>query len=298
MVRCHATSSSCVRTADALLAVLMPPSVRSGCARFILLLLTCALLGSCATGPRRSGFSGGALRLDTETVGRMRYAAALRGAGGAAASTVVRAVASTIGLLAPEVLGVFQNDEEELSRLEAALLECVQRAERDINAERFGSGAPTAADCKAVVGVDRCGRPIYQSMELGNLKHTRALACMQDILKELWPGPVSIEQRYRFYRHAKVLETISREQEKRLLDADCAEELRGTIKPDVVLHADRHLLRAILILDLKFPCLGFKDPQWTDYGEKSSYAGSNQREIYEEAFGGTALMMSPKGIFE
>ncbi|WNG21946.1 hypothetical protein F0U63_11515 [Cystobacter fuscus] len=226
----------------------------------------------------------------------MRHVAALRRAAGVAVSTVV--AASTIGLLAPEVLGFFQNDEEELSRLEVALLECVQRAERDINVERFGYGAPTAADCNAVVGVDRCGRPIYQSMELGNLKHARALACMQDILKELWPGPISIEQRYRFYRHAKVLETVSREQEKRLLEVDCAEELRGTIKPDVVLHADRHLLRAILILDLKFPCPGDRPPRWTEYGDTSVYVGSDQGELYGEAFGGKALMMSPKGIFE
>ncbi|WP_245814591.1 hypothetical protein [Cystobacter ferrugineus] len=285
-----------MRSAHGLLAAHMLPSVRAGCSRFILLLLSCALLGSCAAGPRHSGFSGGALRLDTETVGRMRHAAALKRAAGVAVSTV--AAASTIALLAPEVLGFFQNDEEELSRLEVALLECVQRAERDINAERFGHGAPTVADCNAVVGVDRCGRPIYQSMELGNLKHARALTCMQDILKELWPGPVSIEQRYRFYRHAKVLETVSREEEKRLLDADCAEELRGTIKPDVVLHADRKLLRAILLLDLKFPCPADRDPKWTEYGHKSTYSGSSQGRIYQEALGGKALMLSPKGIFE
>jgi hypothetical protein len=135
-------------------------------------------------------------------------------------------------------------------------------------------------------------------MELGNLKHAHALACMQDILRELWPAPVSIEQRYRFYRHAKVIETISRAEEQRLLDEDCAGELRGTIKPDVVLHADRHLLRAILILDLKFPCPGNREPQWTKYGEKGAYGGSNQRRIYGEALGGTALMMSPNGVFE
>ncbi|MFY0573956.1 hypothetical protein ACN28S_05930 [Cystobacter fuscus] len=274
----------------------MLPSVRAGCYRSILLLLSCALLGSCTAHPRHTGFSGGALRFDSETAGRMRHAAELKRAAGVVVSTV--AVASTIGLLAPEVLGFFQNDEEELSRLETALLACVQRAERDINAERFGYGAPTAEDCKAVVGVDRCGRPIYQSMELGNLKHARALACMQDILKELWPGPVSIEQRYRFYRNAKVLETISREQEKRLLDADCAEELRGTIKPDVVLHADRHLLRAILVLDLKFPCPGDREPRWTKYGDKSPYDGFNQGQIYQDALGGKALMLSPTGIFE
>jgi len=56
------------------------------------------------------------------------------------------------------------------------------------------------------------------AMELGNLKHARALACMHDILRELWPAPVSIEQRYRFYRHAKVVETISRADEQRFFD--------------------------------------------------------------------------------
>jgi hypothetical protein len=285
-------------TARGLLEAHMLPSVRVGCSRSLLLLLACALLGSCAAPPRRSGFSGGSLRLDTEQVGRMRYAATLRGAGGVATSSAVRAAVSQLALLVPTLVALFQNDEDELGRLEAGLLECVRRAEREINAERFGNSSPSPADCKTVVGMDRCGRPIYQSMELGNLKHAHALACMHDILRELWPAPVSIEQRYRFYRHAKVIETISRAEEQRLVDEDCAGELRGTIKPDVVLHADRHLLRAILILDLKFPCPGSRTPQWTQYGDTSVYAGSNQREIYRSALGGAALMMSPEGIFE
>jgi hypothetical protein len=243
-------------TARGLLEAHMMPSVRVGCSRFLLLLLACALLGSCAAPPRRSGFAGGSLRFDTEKVGRMRYAATLRGAGGVATSSAVRAAVSQLALLVPALLALFQNDEDELGRLEAGLLECVQRAEREINAERFGNSSPSSADCKTVVGMDRCGRPIYQSMELGNLKHAHALACMHDILRELWPAPVSIEQRYRFYRHAKVIETISRAEEQRLLDEDCVGELRGTLKPDVVLHADRHLLRAILILDLKFRAPG------------------------------------------
>ncbi|HYO52872.1 hypothetical protein [Archangium sp.] len=145
--------------------------------------------------------------------------------------------------------------------------------------------------------MDECGRPIYQSMELGNLKHAHALACMQDILRELWPGPVSIEQRYRYFRHAGVVESVSREEERRLLDKDCTGELWRTIKPDVVLHADYNLLRAVLILDLKFPCPGDRDPQWTKYGDKSAYSGSDQGQIYEEALDGIALILSPKGIF-
>ena len=95
-----------------------------------------------------------------------------------------------------------------------------------------------------------------------------------------------------------MLETVSREQEQRLLAENCAEELRGTIKPDVVLHADRNLLRALLVVDLKFPCPVDRKPQWTEYGDQSVYREANQKTIYEEALGGEVLMMSPKGWFE
>ena len=287
-----------ILTARGSLAAHMLPSARVGCSRFILLLLACALLGSCAAPPRRSGFSGGTLRLDTEQVGRMRYAATLRGAGGVATSSAVRAAVSQLALLVPALLALFQNDEDELGRLEAALLECARRAEREINAERFGNSSPSSADCKTMVGMDRCGRPIYQSMELGNLKHAHALACMQDILRELWPAPVSIEQRYRFYSHAKVIETISRAEEQRLLDEDCADELRGTIKPDIVLHSDYNLLQAALIIDLKFPCPPSNDPTWRWYGKTSVYNGLTQGQVYQQALDGKAVLLTPRGFFE
>lgn len=274
----------------------MLPSPPLRCFRFILLLSICVLLGACATSFQGPGFSRGALRLDSDSVGRMRYAS-LQGTGRVASSSAVRAATSQIALLVPAVLALFPNHEAELDQLELALLDCVQRAEREINAERFENRSPTAADCKAVVGVDRCGRPIYQSMMLGNLKHAHALACMQDILRELWPAPFSIEQRYRFYPHAKLVETVSREEEQRLIDEDCTSELRGTIKPDVVLHSNYDLLRAMVILDLKFPCPVDNRPQWTIYGSTSVYSGFRQDMIYRDALGGTTLILSPEGIY-
>lgn len=267
-------------------------------ALFIHWVLSCALLSACTTGPHRSGFPTGSLRFDTETTSRMRHAASLRATGGVATSSVVKASASRIARLVPAVLLLMQHDEAALDQMETFLLECVQRAERDINAERFGHDSPTSAECKTVVGVDKCGRPITQAMALGTLKHARALACMQDILRELWPRPVSIEQRYRYYRHAKLVETISPSEEQRLLEKDCAGELRGTFKPDVVLHADYSLLRAVMILELKFLCPTLREPRWATYGDTSAYAGSHQGQIYKEALGGTALILSPTGVFE
>ncbi|MFP2903108.1 hypothetical protein ACLEQD_43585, partial [Corallococcus sp. 4LFB] len=75
-------------------------------------------------------------------------------------------------------------------------------------------------------------------------------------------------------------------------------ELRGTLKPDLVLHADRNLLKAALTLDFKFPCPDSNAPRWTEYGSNSPYAYESQGAIYEKALGGRALLVSPKAGME
>jgi hypothetical protein len=114
----------------------------------------------------------------------------------------------------------------------------------------------------------------------------------------LWPAPFSIEQRYRFYRDAQVLETVSPAEEQRLIDEDCTGELWRTIKPDLVLHGDYNLLQAVLIIDFKFPCPESNVPQWTFYGPRSAYAGFSQQHIYTQALGGPALILHPRGILK
>ncbi|WP_233597231.1 hypothetical protein [Corallococcus sp. CA041A] len=84
------------------------------------------------------------------------------------------------------------------------------------------------------------------------------------------------------------------EKEARLIADGCTEELRGTIKPDIVLHGDRNLLEAALTLDFKFPCPGTNQPQWTPYGPSSPYFGQNQGQVYKTALGGQALLISPR----
>ena len=77
----------------------------------------------------------------------------------------------------------------------------------------------------------------------------------------------------------------------------CTPELWRTIKPDIVLHADRNLLRSVLTLDFKFPCPDTNEPRWTHHGENSAYAGSTQDQIYRKALGGEPLLISPrKGV--
>ncbi|MFP2899511.1 hypothetical protein ACLEQD_24425, partial [Corallococcus sp. 4LFB] len=71
-------------------------------------------------------------------------------------------------------------------------------------------------------------------------------------------------------------------------------ELRGTLKPDLVLHADRNLLKAALTLDFKFPCPDTNQPQWTQYGPSSPYFGRDQGRVYKAALGGQVLLISPR----
>ena len=188
---------------------------------------------------------------------------------------------------------------EAAGELEERLAECAVLAERRGNALFFQDRPPTRAECGEVVEQDACGKPVTRAMQLGRKKHVLALECAREVLEALWPAPFSIEQRYRYYPNARVVETMSPEKEARLISQDCTEELWGTIKPDLVLHADRNLLKAALILDFKFPCPETNPARWTPYGDSSPYARSNQGTIYEEALDGRALMISPrKGLVE
>ncbi|RKH08006.1 hypothetical protein D7X74_32475 [Corallococcus sp. CA047B] len=230
------------------------------------------------------------LRLDSHTAGNVRHAAAL--AEQIAASAASRTAASTLIRHVPVLLALMQGHNA-VGELEERLAACAVLAEEQGNALFFNKRPPTRAECAEEVDRDECGRPITRAMRLGQLKHVLALECAREVLDALWPAPYSIEQRYRFYPNARIVETLSPEKEASIIAKGCTEELRGTIKPDLVLHADRNLLKAALILDFKFPCPEDNPPQWTTYGQNSVYFGKGQGKVYKEALGGDAMLISP-----
>jgi hypothetical protein len=267
---------------------------RGGCWRLARLLLTSILLGACATGPGSPGGpSRGELRLDSETAARLRHASML---GTPSTSVAPLTLASTLARVAPVLLVVLRSDGK-VNELEERLVECAQLAEQQVNFPLFGNRPPTREECGEELDVDGCAEPITRAMLLGRQKHDIALACAREVLKEFWPRPFSIEQRYRFYPRSRILETITREKEQQIIkQGRCAEELKGTIKPDIVLHADYDLLKAALILDFKFPCPPSNRPKWTEYGAKSAFPNATQGEIYKKALGGEILLLTPRGI--
>jgi hypothetical protein len=208
------------------------------------------------------------------------------------APAATKVVASSFVRYAPLLLTLLKSDGA-VSDFEERLEECARQAESQVNSSFFGNRSPTRAECGEEVDVDGCGGLITRAMLLGQRKHILALQCARDVLDQLWPAPFSIEQRYRYYQHARILETVSREEEARLLAQGCTPKLWRTIKPDIVLHADRNLLRSVLTLDYKFPCPETNEPRWTHYGENSAYSGFNQGEIYKQALEGEVFLISP-----
>lgn len=251
--------------------------------------LSVLLLGACVAAPPSSRRS---FRFDTETASRLRHATPVE-----STTRVLTTVAAgvTRSRLAPVLLGLLPGDEA-VNELELRLVQCAREAERRIHQPLFGDRTPTREECGEEVDVDGCGQPITQAMALGRKKHALALECARSVLQRYWPKPFSIEQRYRFFRHARFIETLSAEEEKRLLSEGCTQKLWRTIKPDLVLHASDSPLRAVLVLDFKFPCPETNSPRWTRYGRDSAYPGATQGEIYREALRAEALLVSPQGI--
>jgi hypothetical protein len=192
---------------------------------------------------------------------------------------------------------VYHHNQDKVAELQESLAECARRAEHQVNSEHFGNRPPTREECGEELEVDGCADPITRAMLLGRQKHALALACARDVLTRLWPAPFSIEQRYRYYQHSRILETIRREKEQQLIEKGCTGELWSSIKPDIVLHSDYNLLRAALIIDLKFPCPSSNDPTWRSYGKRSAYDGSTQGQVYQQALGGEAFLLTPRGFF-
>jgi hypothetical protein len=178
-------------------------------------------------------------------------------------------------------------------------VECAAQADLQVNQRWFGGRRPNDDECfeEVEVEVDGCLESMTRAAALGREKHVVALACARKVLDEEWSDLYSIEPRYRFYRQTRLLESVSREEEKRLLASGCTQGLWRTFKPDIVLHGKDHQPIACRVFDFKFPCLEGRQPQWTRYGQKSAFAGSDQGSVYTEALGCKAVIISPTGVF-
>jgi len=238
---------------------------------------------------------GGGLRLDTATAGC--------GAGNAAACVArygkevasVAAVANAVegALETPKPLAL---DWLTRQSIEEALVKCADTARSDVllwHAADFTNGRPTAAECKQL-STDPKYKGKTWAQQLGIEMHEAARKCAEAALRKLMPGRFSLEQRYRYDRTTKQKKPVSAEDEKALVESGNAGELKGTLKPDVVIHTG-DLLVVQAVYDFKFNCANDgPQPRWTRYSEGHPYEDMGQDEMYEEAFGVEPATVSPR----
>lgn len=170
------------------------------------------------------------------------------------------------------------------AEVEKELKRCAELANGAVNRKRFG-GEPTPAQCEEVLGTDTRGKKITRAMRLGEEKHTEALRCVGDRLGKLIPGRFSLEQQYRYDPATQSRSLVSTKERETLLRTNRWHELKGTVRPDVVIHTGNPL-EVQVVYDFKFPCLSTNRPRWGVYDEaEHPYRDRTQGDVYKEVFG-------------
>ncbi|WNG51357.1 hypothetical protein F0U60_49910 [Archangium minus] len=181
--------------------------------------------------------------------------------------------------------------------IERELVECAEWASDTVNRQHFGGNSPSRSQCQEQMGMDPCGKKVTRAMHLGREKHYLALQCVEDKLGALIPGRFSLEQRYRYDRQTGEKQLVSREAAQALRQQGCADELLGTLEPDVVIHSGNPL-EALAIYDFKFPCPSTNEPRWNDYPPGHPYERFSQGAMYKEAFGVKPHPVAPRwGVY-
>jgi len=180
--------------------------------------------------------------------------------------------------------------------IEEALKKCADEARSELLLRYSGNFAgisPTAQECMEWVK-DTTGRRVTWAMRLGQEMHEVALKCAEQELSRLRPGGFGIEPRYLFDLATGERRLVSRETERALEESGNGGELKGSIKPDVVIHAGDPL-KVQAIYDFKFPCVNTdRVPQWGSYPEDHPYGDFNQGEVYEKALGCRPARVVPR----
>jgi len=260
----------------------MPPTSQTG-APFGWVLTCCVLLSACV-GP--SGrIPSGRYAFDTATKACRQnpaHCAALLGR--ETALNPVQAIA-TVGATVNAALQVLEAKTK--ADVEEALKECAKFARIEVldrHRRDFGGPIPTPAECKQWT-VNKEGKSVTWAMRLGEEMHEEALECTKTRLDKLRPGGYSLEPCYRYNKQAGQISLIPPEERLALLCDGRGSELRGTLRPDVVLHTGDPL-RVLAVFDFKFPCVNPTEPsEPRRYPSGHAYDGKFQGDVYQEALG-------------
>lgn len=173
-------------------------------------------------------------------------------------------------------------DTTAMKSIEEELKKCAELARSEVllrYPKQFKGPAPDAGECKQET--KSRGRRITWAMRLGIEMHEVARNCAEEALGKMRPGGFSLEQRYRPDMETGEKELVSAQEEQALEESGNGGELKGTLKPDVVIHQGDPL-NALAVYDFKFPCVSSDSiPEWNQYPDGHPFAGFSQGEMYQ-----------------
>ncbi|WP_309896978.1 hypothetical protein [Archangium sp.] len=221
----------------------------------------------------------------------------------AACVTLYGKEAASVAAVANAVKGAMETPKppalDELTRgsIEEKLVKCANDARSDVllkHAAHFPKGGrPTDEECKQLTTDPKYAGKTW-AQQLGIEMHEAARNCAEAALEKLVPGRFSLEQRYRYDPNTKQKKPVSADEEKALVKTGNAGELKGSLKPDVVIHIG-DVLAIQAVYDFKFRCVNDgKPPDWDSYPEGHLYEDANQEQMYKEAFGVVPLRVAPR----
>jgi hypothetical protein len=191
----------------------------------------------------------------------------------ARALNALRTVAATLRLL----------DGAQVQRVEQVLLQCTKEAHLSVNDKELGTH-PTEAQCKEVIRREG-NTDITRAMDLGAKKHARALECARKQLEVLFPDNVSIEPLYQKDLPTGHWRWVDPRQVAQWLSNELFHLLRGSLVPDVVIHAAGDPNKVQRVYDLKFPCPAEKFGSWNSYRWGHPHHPRDQKQLYAELGG-------------
>jgi hypothetical protein len=273
-----------------------PPTGVSG--RWVGLLIASVLLSGCGGVQWVGRGARGSYRLDSATLGcRQNPALCVQ-----STESVPRATASVgrTAITAASATGVttaatlWTLDEALSRRITQEIEKCADAARSAVLLQRNFDKTPTPEQCRAQALDSRGnliwdpqGKPMTLARQLGKEMHDLASQCVQARLSAIIPGKFALEPRYRYDRKSKTTTFISPEEEQALLRAG-GENLKGTLKPDLVLHTGNPL-ETFAVYDFKFPCADLTDKGWPIRDGQIL----SQGELYKEAFRGRIYRVLP-----
>lgn len=205
---------------------------------------------------------------------------------------VAASMAVTVAVAIPPRIGSAERRGTELatnllSRIEEAILQCVRKADQEVNDYHFHGRSPSWEICQQL----KVGEKTTWAAYLGLFKHEMSWPCLEKALDKLIPKHYHLHPRFRHDERTDQWEFLDGKTVKQIVSEQGWKGLKGTIEPDIILLDANGFI--IQVYDLKFPCPETNDARWTRYAE-GPWFSLTQGDLYYKALQVGPSLVSPR----